>query len=88
MQLQLSLIQAVSYVHYNTFFASYTNITGITVRFTQSHFTGVEATGFVMVHLELTKGWSVYPFSVNVTASEKSPVFAEGNGIIILYICY
>ena len=41
-----------------------------------------------MVHLELSKGWSVYPFSVNVTASEKSPVSAEGNSTIILSICY
>ena len=41
-----------------------------------------------MVYLELSKGWSVYPFSVNVTASEKSPVSAEGNGIIIISIHY
>ena len=88
MQLQLSLIQAVSYVHYNTFCASYAIITGITVRFTQSHFTGLEDTGFVMVHLELSNGWSVYPFSVNVTASEKLPVSAEGNGTIIITIHY
>ena len=41
-----------------------------------------------MVYLELSKGWSVNPFSVNIIASEKSPVSAEGADIIILFICY
>ena len=53
-------------------------LAGITVRFTQSHFPGSEATGFVIVLLELSDGHSVNPFSVTVAASEKSPVSAEG----------
>ena len=51
----------------------------IIVRFTQNAFTGSEATGFVLVHLELTGGTSAYPFRVTITPLEQSPVSAEGN---------
>ena len=50
----------------------------IRVRFTQNQFTGSEATKFVIVFLELNGGTSAYPFNVTVTASEQSPVSAEG----------
>ena len=49
------------------------------MRFTQAQYTGSEATGFVMVTLELVGGTSNSPFSVTVTPSEQSPVSAEGN---------
>ena len=60
---------------------------GFRVSFIQDQFTGSEATGFVIVHLELDGGTSAYPFNVTVTPSEKSPVSAEGNSImcIIMY---
>ena len=51
----------------------------VRVRFTQNRFTGSEARGFVLVHLELNKGTSAYPFSVTVNPLEQSPVSAEGN---------
>ena len=53
----------------------------IRVRFTQNQFTGSEATGFVLVNLELNEGSSVNPFSVTVAPSEQSPVSAEGNSV-------
>ena len=56
----------------------------ITVRFTQNLFTGSEARGFVLVHLELTGGTSAYPFSVTVTPLEQSPVSAEGNSLMFI----
>ena len=51
------------------------------MRFTQNRFTGSEATGFVQVFLELTRGSSANPFNVMVTPSERSPVSAEGNSV-------
>ena len=53
----------------------------IRVAFTQDQFTGSEATGFVLVFLELNGGSSARPFSVLVTPSEQSPVSAEGNSV-------
>ena len=58
----------------------------IRVIFTQDQFTGSEATGFVLVNLELTGGSSVSPFDVTVTPSEQSPVSAEGN-IVCIIMC-
>ena len=45
----------------------------------EDQFSGSEATGFVIVNVELHGGTSAYPFNVTVTASEQSPVSAEGN---------
>ena len=81
-----TIIDTSTESHYYMFFAFVQLSQELLLRFTQSHFTGVEATGFVMVHLELSNGWSVYPFSVTVTASEKSPTSAEGNNVIILFV--
>ena len=44
----------------------------VSVRFTQDQFTGSEATGFVLVNLELTGGTSDSPFDVFVIPSEQS----------------
>ena len=60
---------------------------GVTVRFTQDQFSGSEATGFVIVYLELHGGTSAYPFNVTVTPSEQSPVSAEGNNILYIIMC-
>ena len=51
----------------------------VSVKFTQTQFTGSEATGFVMVTLELVGGTSITPFNVTVTPSQQSPVSAEGS---------
>ena len=59
-------------------------LAGVRVRFTQNQFTGSEATGFVLVHLELNRGKSAFPFSVTVTPLEQSPVSAEGNSLIFI----
>ena len=59
----------------------------ITVRFTQNQFPGSEATGFVIVNVELHGGTSAYPFNVTVTPSEQSPVSAEGNSIMCIIMC-
>ena len=59
----------------------------IRVRFIQTHFTGSEAMGFVMVNLELTGGSSANSFNVTVTASEQSPASAEGNNVICVLLC-
>ena len=59
----------------------------IRVRFTQTQYTGSEATGFVMVTLELVGGTSSNPFSVTVTPSEQSPVSAEGNSVMCMIMC-
>ena len=56
----------------------YNHFTDITVRFTQSQFNGSEVVGFVIVTLELRGGISAFPFNVNVTPLEQSPVSAEG----------
>ena len=56
-------------------------MTAIRVRFTQTQYTGSEATGFVIVTLELVNGLSNNPFSVTVTPSEQSPVSAKGNSV-------
>ena len=60
---------------------------GITVRFAQKRYTGSEATGFVMVTLELVGGTSSNPFSVTVTPSEQSPVSAKGNSVMCMIMC-
>ena len=54
----------------------------VSVRFTQDHFTGSEAMGFVMVNLELTGRTSDSPFDVFVIPSEQSPTSAEGNNAL------
>ena len=64
-----------------------TNFSGITVRFTQDQFAGSEATGFVIVNVELHGGTSAYPFDVTVTPLEQSPVSAEGNSIMYIIMC-
>ena len=59
-------------------------ILDLRVRFAAKRYTGSEATGFVLVTLELLGGVSTKPFSVLVTPSELSPVSAKG--IVIPYI--
>ena len=59
----------------------------IRVRFTRTQYTGSEATGFVMVTLELVGGISSKPFNVTVTPSEQSPVSAEGNSVMCMIMC-
>ena len=59
----------------------------IRVRFTQTQFTGSEATEFVMVTLEVVGGTSANPFNVTVTPSEQSPVSAEGNSVMCMIMC-
>ena len=54
----------------------------IRVRFTETQYNGSEATGFVMVTLELAKGTFSNPFNVTITPSEQSLVSAEGNNMI------
>ena len=53
-------------------------MTVIIVQFAQEQRTGSEATGFVIVVLELVGGRFSSPFSVTVTPSEQSPVSAKG----------
>ena len=57
------------------------------VRFTQNRFTGSEASGVVVVNLELTGGSSAIPFNVMVTPSEQSPVSAQGNSVMCVLLC-
>ena len=59
----------------------------IKVKFTQIHFTGSEATKFVMVTLELVGGTSSNPFNVTIIPSEQSPVSAEGNSVMCMIMC-
>ena len=73
---------------------SVTNATGIIidsskirVRFTQTWYSGSEATGSVMVTLELTRGVSSNPFNVTIIPSEQSPVSAEGNSVMCMIMC-
>ena len=53
----------------------------VDVQFSQERFIGSEASGFVMVNLELSGGTSASPFTVMVTPSQQSPVSAEGNSV-------
>ena len=62
-------------------------ILAITVRFTQTQYTGTEAAGIVTVTLELVGGTSSYSFDVTVTPSEQSPVSAEGNSVMCMIMC-
>ena len=81
------MTQAVGYlIQYDRVVIIYFTILVIRVRFTQRQFTGSEATGFVLVSLELTRGSSASPFNVTVTPSEQSPVSAEGN-IVCIIMC-
>ena len=57
------------------------------MRFAQKRYTGSEATGFVMVTLELRNGISSNPFNVTVTPSEQSPVSAKGNSVMCMIMC-
>ena len=59
----------------------------IRVRFTQTQYTASEAREFVMVTLEVAGGTSANPFNVIVTASEQSPVSAEGNSVMCMIMC-
>ena len=63
------------------------HISGITVNFIQSQFNGSEAAGFVLVTVKLRGGISAFPFNVNVTALEQSPVSAEGNSVTLIIQC-
>ena len=56
----------------------------IKVRFTQEQYTSSEATGFVMITLEVVGGVSSNPFNVTITPSEQSPVSAEGNSVMCM----
>ena len=56
----------------------------VDVQFSQDRFIGSEASGFVMVNLELIGGSSASPFTVLVTPLEQLPVSAEGNSV---YYC-
>ena len=55
----------------------------VTVRFTQSRFTGSETTGFLPVNLQINRT-SASTFTALVTPSEQSPIPAEGNSV---YYC-
>ena len=57
------------------------------MRFLQTQYTGSEATGFVMVTLQLVGGVSSYPFNVTFIPSEQSPVSAEGNSVMCMIMC-
>ena len=59
----------------------------IRVRFTENQFIGSEATGVVVVNLELTGGSSANPFNVMVTPSEQSAVSAQGNSVMYVLLC-
>ena len=52
--------------------------TVVRVQFSQNSFTGMEASGFVLVSIVLDGGSSANPFSVTITPSEQSPVSAAG----------
>ena len=54
----------------------------ITVRFTQSLFSGSEIKGFVMVNIELVSGTSASLFNVTVTPLQQTPASAKGNNIL------
>ena len=57
------------------------------MKFAQEQYSGSEATGFVIVTLELVGGRSSNPFSVTVTPSEQSPVSAQGNSVMCMITC-
>ena len=57
------------------------------MRFSQEQYTGTEASGFVILSLELVGGTSSNPFNVTVTPSEQSPVSAEGNSVMCMIMC-
>ena len=59
----------------------------ITVKFTQKQYTDSEATGFVIITLELVGGTSSNPFNVTVTPSEQSSVSAKGNSVMCMIMC-
>ena len=58
------------------------------MRFTQDIFNGSEATGYLLVSVELVGGTVSIPFGVTITPSEQSPVSAEGNSVISLHVDY
>ena len=57
------------------------------VQFSQDRFIGSEASGFVMVNLELIGGSSASPFTVMVTPSQQSPVSADCKLIVCIIVC-
>ena len=59
----------------------------LSVIFTQSQFSGAEASGFVEVNLELTGGSSANTFNVTVIPSQQSPVSAQGNSVMCVLLC-
>ena len=59
----------------------------IGVRFTQTQYTGIESTEFIMITLELVGGTSINAFNVTVTPSEQSSVSAKGNSIMCMVMC-
>ena len=83
-QLQLSLILLVSIATIGTYHLIVLFVLGIRVGFESTHYPGPESAKFIVVSLKLSGGISAYPFNVTVTASEQSPVSAEGINFIII----
>ena len=59
----------------------------IRVRFESNQYIGLEASGFLLVTLELFRGSTAYPFNVSVTLSEQSPVSAQGISRMCIIMC-
>ena len=58
--------------------------TVVNVQFSQARFNGSEASGFVVVSLQLIGGSSASPFNVTITPIEQPSVSAEGNIVCII----
>ena len=57
------------------------------MRFKQEQYIDLEATGFVVITLEVIDGVSSNLFNVTVTPSEQSPVSAQGNSVMCMIMC-
>ena len=53
----------------------------VTVRFTETSYSGSEMSGVVDVDIELVGGTSAIPFDVTVTPSQQSPPSATGDDV-------
>ena len=53
----------------------------VTVRFTETSYSGSELSGVVDVDIELVGGTSTIPFDVTVTPSQQSPPSATGDDV-------
>jgi len=53
----------------------------VTVRFTQTSYSGNELSGVINVGVELVGGESSVPFDVIITPSQQSPPSATGNDV-------